>query len=396
MFTLAKNFSLLAIVLTACAPIPTKLIADTGSAVIVAKIPTSFWHDAQFNYEPTIVKESAQTLFELDDSVHTLLTANDRRSASNEQRLKALLAQLYGDHGISLSYTSGHTTGAMQTWQDRRGDCLSLTIMVYAATRYLGVPAQMQEVKVPMTVERQSGIDFINRHVNVLVPNAYGVLINGRSIGSGAMVIDFELQPGSKHRGQPLNEAQILARFYNNRGAQYLASNETDKAYAYYRAAIQADATFAPAYANLAKLYFQKGKADSAEQLLRHAIGLQTDAYEPLRALNKLLTSQNRIAEAQVFADQLRKRQDEDPYYWLGIGLDALNTARNPDAIRALERAATLATGFEEIHFNLALAYWRNGQPDAAKRQLVALTAIDNEASSVAVLSKKLQSNFAK
>ena len=41
----------------------------------------------------------------------------------------------------------------------------------------------------------------------------------------------------------------------------------------------------------------------------------------------------------------------------------------------------------------LRLAYWRDGQRDAAQKQLVALRAINNHNQGIAVLSKKLQAN---
>ena len=58
-------------------------------------------------------------------------------------------------------------------------------------------------------------------------------------------------------------------------------------------------------------------------------------------------------------------------------------------AIRALERAAALATGFEEIHYQLALAYWRDGRQEAAREQLAVLDSINHQAPGVGTLSKK-------
>lgn len=60
-------------------------------------------------------------------------------------------------------------------------------------------------------------------------------------------------------------------------------------------------------------------------------------------------------------------------------------------AIRALERAESLTTGFEEIHRNLAIAYWRNGQREAASKQLKVLTALNSKDPGVALLSRKMR-----
>jgi tetratricopeptide (TPR) repeat protein len=247
----------------------------------------------------------------------------------------------------------------------------------------------MQEVQVPVAVDRRDGVEFISGHVNVLVRNESEVFLNGQVFGVGSFVIDFEPQVGSRRTGQWLSEAEILARFYNNRGTEYFVQKDDVRAYAYYRAAIEAAPGFAPATANLAQLYVRRGLLPGAEQLLRHAIALGGPSYLPMRSLHQLLLAQGRTTEAQHYAQMLEKRQDEDPYYWLSKGIVALRDARFRAAVSALERAESLTSGFEEIHYHLALAYARNGQREAAKRQLAVLTSIDNKDPGVALLSKK-------
>jgi Flp pilus assembly protein TadD len=63
---------------------------------------------------------------------------------------------------------------------------------------------------------------------------------------------------------------------------------------------------------------------------------------------------------------------------------------RHGAASAALERAASYASGFNEIHYHLAVAYWRNGQRDAADRQLATLSSINQHDPRVALLTRKL------
>jgi tetratricopeptide (TPR) repeat protein len=348
------------------------------------------WQDAAFEYQPELVTETRETVFALDPELVQSLRLGE--GLPTRVRLERLLAQLYTRDGIRLSYTSGHTTGAMQTWRNKRGDCLSLTILAYAAAKSLRIDAHMQDVPVPSVVDRRDGVDFVNSHVNVFVNNVSEVSLNGYLYGAGGFVIDFEPQPGSRRAGNWLTENAILARYYNNRATEFMVAKDRVRAYAYYRAAIAAAPDYAPAYANLAHLYGGNGLPDNAEQLLLHAISLGGPSYAPLRAMQQLLESQGRAVDAKQFADLLKRRQDEDPYHWLGLGLAALNAGRHGAAITALERAASLTSGFEEVHYHLGLAYWRNGQHEAAGKQLATLEAINKRDPGVAVLSKKLQS----
>ena len=349
------------------------------------------WQDEAFDYHPQRVPETLATLFYLDESVVRSFRDADRRHYTTEKRLDQLLSQMYGRDGIRLSYAGGHSTGAAQTWTDKRGDCLSLTILVYAAARSLGLEPHMQEVQVPVAIDRREGVDFINGHVNVFFRTRAEILIDARSLQSGGVIIDFEPQAGSQHIGQWLTENEILARFYNNRATEYLVQREDQRAYAYYRSAITADPHFGPAFANLAQLYQRRGLLPQAEQLLRHAIALQGPSYAPLRSMQKLLLAQGREVEAVHYADLLKKRQDEDPYYWLGMGLAAMQRKAFASAVDALERAAALTSGFEEIHRNLAIAYWRNGQRAEARKQLKALTALNSQDPAIALLSSKMR-----
>lgn len=371
----------------------TSIFALAGCAVAtVAPLPAAqIWQDAVFQYQPQRVTETPATLFDLDESVLRSFKAADRQSYTTERRLDQLLSQLYGQNGIRLSYASGHSTGATQTWSDKRGDCLSLTILAYAAAKSLGLAPHMQEVRVPVAIDRRDGVDFINGHVNVFIRNNSEISINGRSLQSGGLIIDFDPQAGSQQMGQWLTEQQILARFYNNRATEYLVRGEDEEAYSYYRSAITADPSFGPAFANLAELYQRRSLLQNAEQLLRHAITLEGPSYAPLRSMHQLLQAQGRTADAQHYADLLKKRQNDDPYYWLGTGLAAMQRGHFESAVNALERAASLTSGFEEIHRNLAVAYWRNGQRDAANQQLKLLTALNSQDPAIALLSRKMR-----
>jgi len=352
------------------------------------------WQDGAFAYQANraadAVVETGATLFALRPDMVAAVQGRDRPGQSRQHRLQKILDLLYTDKGIRLAYNAGHSTGAQATWDAQTGDCLSLTILVYALAREVGIPAQMQEVRVPLAVDRRLGVDFISGHVNVLVNNPGWIRIDGREYGDSSLVIDFEPLVGSIRAGEALTEEQVLARFYNNRATEHLVQGELERAYAYYRAALLQDPYFAPAYANLAQLYSHRGLAGPAERLLRHSLALKGTGYAPLRELIALLESQGRGAEAQVFAQELAKRRREDPYHWLGNGLDALARGANSEAVDALEQAARLTTGFAEVHFNLALAYARNGQPQQAQRQLALLQGLGRDSPSVAVLQRKL------
>jgi Tfp pilus assembly protein PilF len=278
----------------------------------------------------------------------------------------------------------------MDTWRKRRGDCLSLSVLGIALARHLNLQAQIQEVRVPVYYDRRGGVDFLNAHVNVLLRNDRTLDAMGRSFPPGDIVVDFEPQLGSRQRGTALSDSAVLARYLNNLGAEHLAKGEDRLAYANFKAAILADPGHASSYGNLAQLYLRAGQDAKAEALLKHALTLNGTNYLALLELHRLLLAQGRTAEAAAYEQKLLSRRAQDPYYWLGLGLDHLQGARYQPAADALERALALTSGFAEVHKSLAIAYARLGQAHKAREQLAVLGVIEGDAASLAELNRKL------
>jgi tetratricopeptide (TPR) repeat protein len=381
MWPKAASATVLLLVIAACSTVPP------------APSPMDeLWRDQAFGYSPSLVSVSEVSLFELDAGLARSLRDNPAAVRGNQATRTALLLSLiFGPDMKTFAYAGGHSTLAAETWRNQRGDCLSLSVMSVALARALDVPVQIQEVRVPVAFDRRGGVDFLNNHVNVLVPNERDLRVMNRTLPPGYIVVDFEPQVGARRKGQPLADRAVLARFYNNLAAEQLAQGQNRLAYAHFKAAILADPSYAASYGNIAQLYLRVGFNQEAERLLRHAVALTDQSDLALTTLHQLLLSQGRDIEAAQFARELEARREHDPYYWLGLGLEKLQQARFPQAIAALERAQALTTGFEEVHRYLAIAYWRAGKPLLARDQLAVLSAIDRGDASVALLNKKFE-----
>ena len=301
-----------------------------------------------------------------------------------------MVSLLFGPETKDFPYSGGHSTIAAETWRRKSGDCLSLTVLAYSLANALDMSVQMQEVRVPVVFDRRGNVEFLNRHVNVLIRSVGDLYVIAGSMRAGDVIIDFEPQIASRRGGLALSDDGILARFYNNLAAEYLAQGKLNLAYAHFKAAVLADPGYSPSYSNLAQLYMRKGLLQSAEHLLLHAIALNDDADIALRSLHQLLVSQGRELEALKYAQILQATRENDPYYWLGVGLDHLQRGNYRKAVSALERAQALTSGFQEVHRYLAIAYWRAGKQPQAKNQLSVLASLMLDESGLAALRKKI------
>ena len=368
-FTLLKALSIggCFVVLAGCAAVPR------------APLPAHLlWQDQAFDYDPALVSVGKQDLFQLDAELLSKLRDPRIQNSSAQYRLNHLVSLLFEPETKDFSYSRSRSTIAEETWRRKSGDCLSLTVLSYSLAKALDMPVQMQEVRVPVVFDRRGSVEFLNRHVNLLISGRSdgGLYVKDGLMRSGDVVIDFEPQVASRREGIALSDDGILARFYNNVAAEYLAQGDLTLAYAHFKAAVLADPGYSPSYSNLAQLYTRKGLLRSAEQLLLYAVALNDDADIALRSLYQLLVSQGRESEALKYKEILQARQEKDPYYWLGVGLHHLQEGNYQKAVNALERAQDLTRGFQEVHRYLAMAYWRAGDAIQAKNQLAVLESL--------------------
>jgi Tfp pilus assembly protein PilF len=263
--------------------------------------------------------------------------------------------------------------------------------MAYAMARALGLQAHMQEVSVPVSFDRREGVDFVAGHINLYIQPADAGGLDTRRPSQHGVVIDFEPQVGSPRIGSRLSTDQVRARYFNNLGADHLAQGDAKRAYFFLKSAIQTDGQFSPPYSNLALLYQRHGHAPQAEALLRLATSLPSDDGVAMGALEALLTSQGRIDEAQVYTGLLVARRERNPYHWIGLGLAELRAEHWRAAVKALEHAQALSSGFSELHRYLAVAYARVGEGAKAEAQLAKLASLNPDDSGYSVLSAKVR-----
>jgi Flp pilus assembly protein TadD len=347
------------------------------------------WLDSQFHYDPSLVTVSASDLFRLDADLEKRLEDPSVHELFKDVRLRRIIDLIFGADRKGFAYRAGHSTVAADTWRDRAGDCLSLTVLTYAVANKLGMSAVMQEVQTPAVFGRAGQLDVVNQHVNVLLPSARSDFVVSDPWGHD-VILDFEPDFATARRGTALTEPGILARFYNNVAVEHMARGESHLAYAYFKAAIFSEPGYVSPYGNLAVLYRRGGYEKQAESLLRFAVALGGTSDVALHELHRLLRDQGRTAEAAEVQRKLEARQASDPYYWMSRALQSMAEKDPRRAITSLNRAEELAPTFSEIHRYLATAYLQSGNPQKAREEVVLLEHLGGALNKVALLRRKL------
>ncbi|GAA0362316.1 hypothetical protein GCM10009092_28350 [Bowmanella denitrificans] len=332
------------------------------------KSPQGLFMDEQFAGFAQVAVESEQDVFALDEEMQEF--AEQFVGGSGEAKLmaKKLLRAIFGRANMNLLYDNEANTVARDTFHNRSANCLSMSIMTYALGEHAGMQIEFQEVDVPEFWTRRDGYSLLNGHVNLrILPR---ISPNTVYFASQTVQVDFDPQSMSAHfPTRTIDKHRVLAMFYNNKAADALVHNQHLQAYAYSRAALQADPSLGEAWVNLGVLYRQNNLMAAAEKSYQRAITIENNR-SALENLAVLYNMTDREEMAQDIFNKLERQRADNPFYHFLLGEQEYDLAHWSDAISHYRRAIALNPQQHEFYFGLAKSYYEMGDLAMAERYL--------------------------
>lgn len=332
------------------------------------KSPQGLFMDEQFAGFAKVAVESEQDVFALDEEMQEF--AEQFVGGSGEAKLmaKKLLRAIFGRANMNLLYDNEANTVARDTFHNRSANCLSMSIMTYALGEHAGMQIEFQEVDVPEFWTRRDGYSLLNGHVNLrILPR---ISPNTVYFASQTVQVDFDPQSMSAHfPTRTIDKHRVLAMFYNNKAADALVHNQHLQAYAYSRAALQADPSLGEAWVNLGVLYRQNNLMAAAEKSYQRAITIENNR-SALENLAVLYNMTDREEMAQDIFNKLERQRADNPFYHFLLGEQEYDLAHWSDAISHYRRAIALNPQQHEFYFGLAKSYYEMGDLAMAERYL--------------------------
>ncbi|MGF6419021.1 tetratricopeptide (TPR) repeat protein [Stenotrophomonas sp. AN71] len=312
----------------------------------------------------TVALPSPQQVFAIPPAMRDMLrTQVINRGYSREQHLQALVEMIFDRHGMDLQYDADATLTVSEIWQQRRANCLAFTLMFVALAREAGIQARVQEVGqvVSWYQDQDQGLVYTVGHVNA-----------GVGFGGRFATVDLDRNVLYDRRGpQPISQARALAHFYNNRGAERMASGDLAGARTFFSAALVQDSSFAATWNNLGVLENRSGDTGAARRALETALRLDGRQDAALNNASTLYRTLGMTAQAQSLEQRLRSVQREDPFTQYMLGAQAERAGQLDDAIRYYRQAVRLYDTAHQFHFGLARVYFLAGQLTRADRELL-------------------------
>jgi Flp pilus assembly protein TadD len=272
---------------------------------------------------------------------------------------------------LRLRYDGSRTRNAAEAFATRSGNCLSLVIMTAAFARELGLQVEFQSAYADEVWSRSGDLVFRSGHVNVTLGRGLIDIGRGRDSDRSRWTIDF--LPPEELKGlytRPIDEAEVLAMYLNNRAAELLARGAIDEAYWWAREAVRTQPASAGARNTLGVVYLRRALVASAEVLFRDVLAREPNHTPALHNLASVVARQGRADEARQLRSRLAQLEPEPPYHYFDLGQAALRSGDATAARDYFAKEVARAGYSAEFHHWLGVANYRLGDIEAARRQL--------------------------
>ena len=283
-------------------------------------------------------------IFTITEDIRRFISLNVAKNDVKRRKLMSLERAVHHPGSLGIGYDPTATLSVADTFRLQRGNCLSLSMLFVVMAREVGIDARFQEVKIDPYWDHRDGVVYSARHINVI-----------GTFGRSSYVLDFYRgRPGEKLRPMKvLSDSEAIAQFYNNIGAEAVATGELAKGYVYLRRAITTAPTLGYLWSNLGVLLHKNGQLAEAETLLRYAISADATNTSAFNNLTRLLVEAGRMSEADDMVARLDRMQRANPYYHFARAERHIENRDFEKALQVLDKAIRLKPE-EKVFYQLA------------------------------------------
>lgn len=312
---------------------------------------------------------SAADVFALSDRMKLYVRTEVARQLRLIGSPQGLITALYDKDQLKLQYDASTTRNASQAFDARAGNCLSLVIMTAAFAKELGLHVRYQSAYLEETWARSGDLLVRSGHVNVTFDRKLG---DRNTIGNtSALTIDF--LPAESLRGLRLRdvaEETIVAMYMNNKAVEALAEGRSDDAYAWTRAAILQSPEYLGSHNTLGVIYARRGDLAQSEKVFSYLLQREPANARALSNLAQIFARQGRDVESAALLQRLAQIEPVAPFHYFNLGRTAMEQENFKLAKELFEKEVARADYQAEFHFWLALANFKLGDIEPARKHL--------------------------
>lgn len=355
--------SMISLLITGCKS------TDNATSLIIAGNNQPIYLDDAFPDHDKILIEHESEVFALDEEMQQMVRTKLAPIQNMRKRATKLLEQIFEAENIDLSYEGNANLTAIQTYHSKEANCISLTIMAYALAKEAKFEVSFQDIDVPEYWQRNGRYNMLTGHVNLVIKKERTP--NIIMLGEDIIEIDFDPFVAKKSFAKKVvSKKTALAMFYNNKGAQALASGDLLTAYRYIKEATITAPSFSSAWGNLGIVYKRVGRVDDAKVAYKKAIFEDTNNNTALNNYAMLLRQTGNHKAAEEIELIVLKRRVSNPYYYALLANEAAYRGDFYNAISHYKKAIKLGNNIDELYVGLANIHYKQNNFLAAKNAM--------------------------
>ena len=275
------------------------------------------------------------------------------------QRLEKLQDILYSDNYFAMQYSAAKTHTAIEAFEAREGNCLSVMNLYVAMARYAGLRANFQTVAVQPNWDLHGNLLVLSQHINA----------TGRVSGGGRRyyVVDFtpeiELQ---KLTSSIISDQQARALYFNNLAVEAMIDNDFEQALLYFKNALFLDSKESIIWNNVGATYSRMGNKQFAEYSYQHAFNNDNTNVTAINNLVKFYRRAGNDSLVSQYKKAAERFNSRNPYYHFAQGNIAFSNNDMETAETSFRRAIRLKQVEPDFSIALAAVYQAMGEVDRA------------------------------
>jgi Tfp pilus assembly protein PilF len=291
-----------------------------------------------------------------------------------ELRLRKLLALLYNSDGLALRYSPEVTHTALEVFEARQGNCLSVMNLFVAMARYAGIDANFQTVKVRPNWDRRGNLVVLSQHINA----------TGRFGPHRRYVSDFTPEISlQQFTSTTLTDAQARSLYFTNIGVEELIEGNSELALDLVKNALFLDPDSPVAWNNIGAIYSALGDPELTEFSYKMSVLKDNNSISAIGNLAKFYRRNGQLARAKQYDRAIEKFNETNPYFYYSQGNVALTDEDFLLAEESLLKAVSLMK-FEPVFYQaLSRVYAAKGENELSTEMMLLAKTITTRDSQV-------------
>jgi len=283
--------------------------------------------------ESTPSPVSSEHFLTVSPKMQAFVDSLNLQDMSAEAKVNRIYKTLFYHKGYIIDYEMFTTLTAAETFEQKRGNCVSLTAMMVALGRAAGLNSQFRDAHSKPLWQSQNGVLTKLSHVNTLMHKRHQTKI----------IVDFNNKYYfDKNSGTELTDNQAQSIYFNNLGSEALIKNDLSSAYYYYRRAIVLAPQTSEMWNNMGALLNRLAQYELSESVLEYAASLDNRNYGVLINLQNLYGKTGRPEAQRRIQALIHTLYAENPHYMKSLAERALMAGDISAAMSYIEKANKL------------------------------------------------------